>query len=127
MLIAVLVVASRTLVYAAEPSGAQLYRQFCASCHGADGRGSGPVAPALRKPATDLTTLAERAGGHFDEGEVMAIIDGYRMVATHGPREMPVWGAIFDEELKGQPYAAYTVLLRSKVLAQYLGSIQRHQ
>jgi mono/diheme cytochrome c family protein len=29
------------------PSGKQLYREHCASCHGSDGRGGGPVASSL--------------------------------------------------------------------------------
>jgi hypothetical protein len=83
------------------------------------------VASALRQPPSDLTTLARRAGGHFDEAEVMAVIDGRRVVGAHGPREMPVWGVIFEEELKDQSYAQYTGLLRSRVLADYLRSLQQ--
>jgi mono/diheme cytochrome c family protein len=107
------------------PSGEVLYHRYCASCHGVAGKGDGPLAASLRKPPTDLTTLARRAGGRFDEPSVIAVIDGKRLVAEHGPREMPVWGVIFDEELKDQPYTGYTVLLRSQVLADYLRSIQQ--
>jgi mono/diheme cytochrome c family protein len=107
------------------PSGEVLYHRYCASCHGVAGKGDGPLAASLRKPPTDLTTLARRAGGRFDEAYVMAVIDGKRLVAEHGPREMPVWGVIFDEELKDQPYTQYTGLLRSQVLADYLRSIQQ--
>jgi mono/diheme cytochrome c family protein len=115
---------SASATWATEPSGAELYRRFCASCHGLDATGGGPVAPEMRRPPTDLTTLAQRAGGRFDEAAMMAIIDGRRAVAAHGPREMPVWGAIFDAELKDRPYGEYTTLLRAKVLAEYLASIQ---
>ncbi len=108
-----------------QPAGAVLYLQYCASCHGPDGKGNGPVASALRQPPTDLTRLARRAGGHFDEAAVMAVIDGRRIVAAHGPREMPVWGAVFEEELKEQPYPRYTSLLRSRVLMDYLRSLQQ--
>ena len=110
---------------AAEPAGAELYRRYCASCHGVAAQGDGPVAKELRKAPTDLTTIAQRAGGRFDEAAIMAVIDGRRAVAAHGPREMPVWGAIFDAELTDQPYTQYTTLLRAKVLAEYLNSIQR--
>ena len=106
------------------PSGELLYRRFCASCYGMSGKGGGPVAGSLRRAPGDLTTLARRAGGRFEEREVMAIIDGQRLVAEHGPREMPVWGAIFDEELADQPHSAYRVLLRARVLSDYLRSIQ---
>jgi hypothetical protein len=55
----------------------------------------------------------------------MAVIDGKRFVAEHGPREMPVWGVVFDAELKDQPYPQYTGLLRAQVLADYLRSLQQ--
>ena len=55
----------------------------------------------------------------------MAIIDGRRSVAAHGSREMPVWGAVFEEERKGQPYPGYTGLLQSRLLTDYLRSIQQ--
>jgi mono/diheme cytochrome c family protein len=109
----------------AHPSGEVLYHRYCASCHGVAGKGDGPLAASLRKSPTDLTTLAQRAGGRFDEAAVMAVIDGKRLVAEHGPREMPVWGAVFDEELKDQPYTQYTGLLRAQVLADYLRTIQQ--
>ncbi len=106
------------------PSGAIHYRQYCASCHGLTGQGDGPLAASLQTDPSDLTTLARRAGGSFDEAAVMRAIDGRRDVAAHGPREMPVWGAVFTEELEGEAYAPYVVLLRSRALTDYLRSIQ---
>jgi mono/diheme cytochrome c family protein len=101
-----------------------MYQRYCASCHGAGGKGDGPIAGALRKPPADLTQLAKRAGGRFEEPTIMAIIDGRRLVAEHGPREMPVWGAVFDEELEDRAYTRYTGLLQSRLLADYLRSLQ---
>ena len=116
-------------VYAQEqgtsPTGEGLYLRYCASCHGKDGKGNGPVAGTLRQLPSDLTTLKQRAGGGFDDASIMAIIDGRRSVAAHGPREMPVWGAIFEAELKDQPYPGYTGLLQSRTLTDYLRSIQQ--
>jgi len=106
------------------PGGAALYRRYCASCHGLTGRGDGPVAETLSTPPADLTQLAKKAGGHFDEPGLIAYIDGRRWVKAHGPREMPVWGAVFDEELKDQFYSEYTGLLQSRALADYIASIQ---
>jgi hypothetical protein len=54
----------------------------------------------------------------------MAIIDGRRQVAEHGAREMPVWGAVFDEELEDRAYTRYTGLLQSRLLTDYLRSLQ---
>ncbi len=107
------------------PSGEIFYRRYCASCHGLAGHGDGPVAASLRRPPTDLTGMAQRAGGRFDAAYVIAVIDGVRLVPEHGPREMPVWGIIFDEELKDEPYPRYTGLLRARVLANYLRTLQR--
>jgi mono/diheme cytochrome c family protein len=107
------------------PTGEVLYLRHCASCHGERGFGDGPLAAALRRPPADLTRIAEREGGRFDEARVMAAIDGRRAVAEHGPREMPVWGAVFAEELEGERYPAYTTLLQSRALTDYLRSLQR--
>ena len=111
--------------YVEEPSGREVYLRHCASCHGELGTGDGPVAASLRRPPSDLTGIARRAGGSFDERRVMQVIDGRTLVAEHGTRSMPVWGVVFEEELEGEPYAGYTSLLRSRNLTDYLRSIQR--
>ena len=77
--------------------GAVLYRIHCASCHGAEARGDGPVAPALRKKPADLTALSRRAGGKFPDERVRSFIDGREELDAHGGREMPVWGLSFAE------------------------------
>jgi hypothetical protein len=105
------------------PDGRTLYVRYCASCHGLGGRGDGPVAGGLKSVPTDLTALARHGG--FDEQRLLAVIDGVREVQIHGPREMPVWGAVFDEELEGAPHARYTTLLRARVLVDYLRTIQQ--
>jgi hypothetical protein len=66
----------------------------------------------------------KRAGGRYDESYVMSVIDGRRAVAAHGTRDMPVWGAIFEEESRGEPYPAYQGLLKSRFLVDYLRTIQ---
>ena len=109
----------------AEPTGQALYVRYCASCHGTDGRGQGPVADSLKQPPPDLTTLAQRTGGHLDERQLMAVIDGERLVRAHGPRDMPVWGAIFDKELEDEPFGFRVRLLRAQILAEYVATLQR--
>ena len=104
------------------PTGEQLYVRHCASCHGISGKGDGPVAASLRRPPPDLTTLARQ--GRFDEANLMAIIDGRRVVPIHGPREMPVWGAVFSAGHEESPYQEYTTLLHTEVLVEYLRTIQ---
>ena len=77
----------------------------------------------LRGKPANLTLLARNAGG-FDETAVMMAIDGRRTVAEHGPREMPVWGVVFQEQHVGEPFAVYRVAVEGQALADYLRSIQ---
>lgn len=104
------------------PTGEELYVRHCASCHGTSGKGDGPVAPSLAKPTPDLTILARE--GRFDEANLMAIIDGRRVVPVHGPREMPVWGAVFSAGHEDEPYQEYATLLHTETLVEYLRTIQ---
>lgn len=109
---------------AADLSARDTYLRYCASCHGESGLGDGPAAGSLSRPPADLTRLAARNRGHFDERSVMASIDGRREVAAHGTREMPVWGAVFLAEGESGHYPAYQSLLKSRMIVDYLASIQ---
>lgn len=104
--------------------GAALYRLHCASCHGETGGGDGPVAASLKSPPTDLTRIAQRNAGHFPETDVLATIDGRYDVAAHGPRDMPVWGAIFLENHVGEPLAIYRGMDDARALVDYLRTLQ---
>ena len=106
------------------PSGEALFRRYCASCHGLAGRGDGPLAESLKTRPADLTRIAKKNGGRFDEPSLLAFIDGRRSVKEHGPREMPVWGAVFADQLRDQLYSEYTGLLQSRALVDYIASIQ---
>lgn len=99
--------------------GKKLYETNCASCHGIDGRGIGPVAVALKTKPTDLTQIAKKNQGKFDEIHVLAFIDGEKTVSAHGTREMPVWGTRF-RRLKGQTESSLNVFS----LMKYIESIQ---
>lgn len=69
---------------------------YCASCHGADGRGGGPVAEELRSRPPSLTQFAVRNGGVFPAERIQRIIDGRdQSIRAHGSFEMPVWGDAF--------------------------------
>lgn len=47
------------------PSGSAMYKQYCAACHGSEGKGNGPAAYALKIPPANLATLAKRHMGKF--------------------------------------------------------------
>ena len=76
-------------------SGELEFRQYCAPCHRLEGTGDGPVAPTLNKKPADLTSLAKNNGSVFPAKEVHDFIYGTRTVASHGTREMPIWGYAF--------------------------------
>jgi mono/diheme cytochrome c family protein len=76
-------------------SGAQQFRQYCASCHGNDGTGNGPVASELKRKPANLTVLSKNNNGVFPTSEVHDFIVGTRAIPSHGTREMPVWGYAF--------------------------------
>lgn len=108
----------QTLIRSVE--GVDLYRAYCASCHGKDGKGHGPVAPALKATVPDLTVIAKNNGGTFPVARVRRIITGEGMIASHGSREMPVWGPIFSQveaDVDRGP-------VRLENLVKYLESIQ---
>ena len=119
----------RTLFPAEDPvrAGRDAYVARCASCHGADGRGDGPVAPALRVPPADLTELARRSGGTFPRAHVIDVLTGAAPVLAHGSREMPVWTDRFAFDEDSGATAAASIYVRRTVesLAAYLATIQR--
>jgi mono/diheme cytochrome c family protein len=101
--------------------GADLFHSYCASCHGADGRGEGPAARALTAKVPDLTTIAKRNGGIFPARRIERVISGDDLVVAHGSREMPIWGPIFHQIEKDRDLG--NVRLRN--VAKYIQSIQQ--
>jgi mono/diheme cytochrome c family protein len=104
------------------------YVNSCAVCHGAEGRGDGPLADELLKRPADLTRLAERNGGAFPYGRVFAVIDGRYIVPGHGERDMPVWGRQFLEEdvkIFGPSGGEIVTTERIHNLAGYIEQLQR--
>ncbi|MGC1482803.1 MAG: cytochrome c [Candidatus Acidiferrum sp.] len=103
------------------PSGKTMYKQYCASCHGTDGKGRGPASASLNKRPADLTTLAKRHDGKFPREYVAGALRFGPGLSAHGSSEMPVWGPIF-QYLDNYDEAA--VRQRIKNLCDYLESIQ---
>jgi mono/diheme cytochrome c family protein len=103
------------------PPGKQMYKEYCAACHGSDGKGRGPAASSLRKPPADLTELAKRYGGNFPEEYVTNVLRFGPGFTAHGSSEMPVWGPIFQGL---DNYNEAAVRQRIKNLCEFLESIQ---
>jgi len=107
---------------AAETDGGALFAKHCATCHGADGEGGGPVAAAMKVTMPNLRTLAKRNGGTFPRDAVAAYIDGRDQVASHGDRLMPVWGDFLQlPEDKG---AEAPLRARIDALVQFIERLQ---
>ncbi len=106
---------------AGEVSGAKLFRYYCASCHGAEGKGHGPVAASLKTEPPDLTVLSQKNGGKFPADHVLYVLSNEGQVSAHGSKEMPVWGPIFRKSGGGDQKLGR---LRSHNLTDYIKSIQ---
>jgi mono/diheme cytochrome c family protein len=112
--------------------GKMLFESRCATCHGLDGKGDGPQAQTLPKKPANLTTLAKRHGGVFPTQHVKEVIDGRVDVLAHGPREMPVWGRIFQVNVPEVPpdvagnfsFPETTVRNKIQALIDYLSQLQ---
>lgn len=106
-----------------EFSGAALYRTYCASCHGVDATGDGPIAEHLRVRPTDLTQISKRNEGRFPTEQIHKIVDGRQPVRGHGGGDMPVWGDAFKNAIDRTDDAAVQAKLAA--LVDYLESIQK--
>ena len=128
-----LFLASCSLQAAAEPAasasdmavdaGRERFVDACAFCHGLSGKGDGAAADMLEFPPSDLTQLAKNNEGQFPLAEIYSVIDGRAGTASHGNRQMPVWGDVWSRNVPEQ-YAEYYVRGRALELILYLDSIQ---
>ena len=101
------------------------YQNYCAVCHGVDGRGHGIMAKFLTVQTSDLTQLAKKNAGRFPFWQVYRTIDGREEVRGHGTRDMPVWGARFRADAKGNDAGSRSQIAgRILSLVFYLQHIQ---
>jgi mono/diheme cytochrome c family protein len=125
--------------HAEDDVGKALFQSSCASCHGADAKGNGPLGAQLKVAPPDLTVLAKRNNGVFPSDALYHTIDGSKAVPAHGSREMPIWGERFNP-IVGLPHAVDPyywdlagpeqrpdVVVRNRILAvvDYLGRVQQ--
>jgi mono/diheme cytochrome c family protein len=107
--------------------GRDLFLRYCASCHGVGGKGDGPAAAALQPSPADLTRLRERYGEENPLRQTIAAIDGRRPVRAHGESRMPVWGEIFERDMRerylGWPQA--TTIQQERLIAEYVMTLQQ--
>lgn len=110
--------------------GRSLYHTHCATCHGMEGRGDGPMSGVLLIKPVNLTELTAANGGTFPLERVVKRIDGRDPLVSHGS-PMPVYGdyfeGIFDVPVKtpaGQPVLTSRPVVN---LVAYLLEIQKQE
>jgi mono/diheme cytochrome c family protein len=108
-------------------SGEETYNRYCATCHGFDATGGGPMAPVLVLQPPDLTGLSARNEGVFPVTRVVMRIDGRDPLVSHGS-PMPVYGDFFvGEELSLKTESGQPILTSPAVvdLVAYLQGLQQ--
>jgi mono/diheme cytochrome c family protein len=100
-------------------SGSEMFKTYCATCHGVSGKGDGPAAAALKKSPADLTQLTRKHDDKFPDAYVSAKLRAVDQPA-HGSKDMPVWGPL----LSSVSHDGAEAQLRIANIVQYLGSIQ---
>ena len=102
-------------------NGKEMYKSYCAPCHGVDGKGSGPVATSLTARPTDLTELSKNNQGKFPDTHIVAILQFGADAPAHGSATMPVWGPILGTMNRAN---VQDKQLRISNLTRYLQTIQ---
>lgn len=105
-----------------ERAGQDLFRTYCASCHGTTAVGDGPLASSLRRKPANLRQIAKRNGGQYPSELVYRVIDGRHPVRGHGGPDMPVWGDAFARTTDASDEES--VKRKIDALVAYLKSIQ---
>lgn len=101
--------------------GKAMFDNYCAVCHGLDGKGGGPARPALKGSPVDLTLLAQKNGGKYPAAHVSATLREVNQ-PVHGSKEMPVWGPLLSS-VSGSSQAE--IQMRIGNLTKYIESLQR--
>jgi len=107
--------------------GQDIYIQYCATCHGLQANGQGPMVPALTVQPADLTQLSAGNDGVFPLLRVVRRIDGREPLVSHGSA-MPVYGEFFEGDDTAVKTESGQPVLVSRAIADlvaYLRSIQQ--
>ena len=115
------VIKKTNVVPVSAAAGPEMFKQYCASCHGLDAKGHGRAVPALKVPPPDLTLLSQKNHGKFPSAMVYTAIRGDVSVPSHGSPDMPVWGLVFHEMANNEAQVAE----RMSNLSLYIQSLQQ--
>jgi nucleotide-binding universal stress UspA family protein len=122
MLVPGLVTAAAAQEYKQTTTGGEVFRTYCATCHGTSGRGDGPLASSMNRKPANLTEIAKRNCGQFPTELVFKTIDGRQPVRGHGGPDMPVWGDAFAKSREAGDADRVKAVIQS--LVDYLEGIQ---
>jgi hypothetical protein len=100
-----------------------MFKEYFASCHGADGRGNGPAVEFLKTPPPDLRTMTQRNAGKYPSGDVSAILTFGPGTHAHGALDMPTWGPLLRSLDRSN---SEVVKLRIYNLSKFIESIQQN-
>ena len=101
--------------------GAEIFRYYCAACHGTNGKGTGPAAASMKAAPTDLTQLAKKNDGKYPANHIAAVLKFGSGPGVHGSADMPVWGPLFKSLDK---FHDATVQQRVSNLVGYIETLQ---
>ena len=104
--------------------GRGLYHTHCATCHGLEGRGDGPMSGVLLIKPVNLTELTAANGGTFPLERVVKRIDGRDPLVSHGS-PMPVYGQFFGYDAEAALEGGASTVQPVADLVAYLKEIQR--
>ena len=102
-------------------SGKEMFTQYCAPCHGTDGKGTGPAASAMKAQPADLTQLAKKQGGKYPANHVAGVLKFGNGLRAHGSADMPVWGPLLRSLDK---YHEASAQQRISNLVTYIATLQ---
>ena len=105
--------------YSDPVSGTQMYKDYCASCHGMSGKGDGPAVEFLKEAPPDLRTLARRHNGKYPARDVAGTLLFGTKSHAHGTVDMPLWGDLFTLQ------NAHVAHLRVRNIAAHIESLQQ--
>lgn len=107
--------------------GEALYLEHCATCHGLELDGRGPMAGVMIIKPADLTMLASGNEGVLPVERIVKRIDGRDPLVAHGS-PMPVYGRFFEggagalKTNSGQPIVTSRAIVE---LVDYIESKQQ--
>ena len=100
--------------------GKQMFTNYCAPCHGTDGRGHGSASGALKVSPTDLSTLTSTNNGKFPVTHLLSVLRfGLDHPSANG--QMPVWGKVFAHM---EPLSEVSVQQRTTNVIEYVRGLQ---